>query len=182
MSKRFLTIDLIPGFKENKNTTRIIILVTVVILVLTTLFRFVYMPLRDIENSIKSEEIIYTHLSTQSDYLWTIRNGQTVNDEDVMIDNTLRYIDSTQRNLLNRLLNLTTIQIDGLQPVDYQYDHSNNTLFIEVHTESDEALLKYIERLWDVYWIETVTYSTAGPGTVEINIEFTVGEVVNDEE
>lgn len=181
MNKQFITVDLTPGFKENKSTTRIIYLIISIVIAFSLVYSFFYVPLITVNNEIEKQEAIQVDITAQRDFLWMVRNGTLPNEEDILIDNTLDYIETTQINLQTRLASISSIDIEGVGLGVFDYDHSHNLLNLVISVESDEALLSYIERLWDVYWIDRVEYSTAGPGAIEITVHFTIGEVPEDE-
>jgi len=180
MKNDFIKINLLPGFKEDKFISSIIYQIVTIVVVVFVLFYLMYLPYRFANNDKAIVDFDYIELQKESNFYSNETNQFVIPEIDIVYQNTINIVNETRLNARIRSAQIFSLAIDGFEIDYYEFNLDNNSIAVSGTVNSDTALLKLEEALWNIYWVNNVELTGGGPGGVNATIYFTVGD--NDEE
>ncbi len=181
MKNDLIKINLLPGFKEDKFISGIIYQSVVLVIIVFVLFYLIYLPYKSATDADAIVDFNYIELQKESTFYSTKTNQFVIPEIDIVYQDTINLVNETRINLRIRSAQILSLDIDGFTLDYYEFNLDGNSIDISGEINSDTALLKLEEALWNIYWVNTVELTGGGPGQVSATITFTVGDI-NEEE
>lgn len=176
MKTDFIKINLLPGFKEDKFVSGVIYQIALIVSVVFVIFYLMYLPYKSAVSERETAGTIYSILIDEQVYYSSKINQLDIPEDDRMYADTIEHVNNTRLKLRSMISQVRLIDIDGLAINTFTYDLDANTISIDAVANSDLALLKLEEVLWNIHWVDGVTLDAGGPGAIGAVISFSVGE------
>ncbi len=178
MNKNLIKVNLLPGYKEDKFVSNTIYRITLGVVFVFIVFYFMALPMINARRELESEEFRKTQLIyVQSYYTVKIAERQP-NPKDVVYTEALEFAEVAVFPVNSWINQLIAIEVEGYILSSYEIDLDLEEMIIRFETSSDSSLLEFEEKLWQLYWVEGISYTTAGPGNVVMRVSFEVGDYI----
>jgi len=176
MDKNLIKVNLLPGYKEDKFISNTIYRISFAIVYLFVLYYLIFLPFIDAREKLSIAEFENTQLIYKQTYYQAKNAKRFPNPRDVIYHDTIESISSIDFPVNSWINQLNAIKIEGFILNSYEFDLEEQNVLVSVSYSSDHTLLEFEEQLWTLYWVESVEYYSAGPGSQSFTITYEVGD------
>jgi len=170
-NKKFININIVPKYEQGVFARNTVMAITYLAISMVVLYLFALVPYIDSVhalNDAKYNTSTLAVLQTESTNL----DVEKISSKDLEYLNGIVIINDSEIPL-DEWINLLEDSIpSGATLRSIAYSLTSKTISLSVSVDTDDTLLKLVETIESIEWIEDAKFGVAGPGSNSISITF----------